>query len=200
MSTTKKTLLIVDDDKDMIDAMVSIASPAHWEVLTASNPREARELLLSSKFDVVVTDFDMGEENGTVVLAAVREIHGPDVPVLLHTGKIENVLGDFTYRFDKLSKDFKAFLRVRETGADLFKQFLGAVAPVLMLMLSGCASMIGMGERQHKWVLREGIKKASQEEVNTDFASCGAAFGHDWNRQNACLYARGYVHEITYER
>ena len=81
-----RRVLVVDDE----DAVVSfyrrvLASPT-CEVMSARNGLEARDLLKSSSFDVIVTDIFMPGLDGIQFLRSVRR-QDLDVPVLVTTGE-----------------------------------------------------------------------------------------------------------------
>lgn len=81
--TTKLKMLLVEDDK--VDQMAFRRlknDPAFpFDLLIAGSFKEARELLESQSFDVVVTDFQLGDGNGLDVLSIAKEL-----PVVVTTG------------------------------------------------------------------------------------------------------------------
>ena len=59
METTKKKILIVDDDIDVITAMKAILKGAGYEVTTAMNKKEGLEQLRAEKPDLAILDVMM---------------------------------------------------------------------------------------------------------------------------------------------
>jgi putative two-component system response regulator len=86
LSGGPERVLIVDDEepvREMIARMVT--SGGEWECETAADAAEARRLLASHGFSVVVCDVNMPGESGTDLTRWIRE-HHPDVAVLMATG------------------------------------------------------------------------------------------------------------------
>ncbi len=80
------TVLIVDDEKAFLLSLVDGLSlhSAQFRVKTASNGREAVDLLRTCDVDVVVTDLKMPEMDGFDLLAHMSNAH-PTVPVIVMT-------------------------------------------------------------------------------------------------------------------
>jgi EAL domain-containing protein (putative c-di-GMP-specific phosphodiesterase class I) len=78
-------VLVVDDERDLLDVLATMLADAGWQVDTAGNGREALTLVDANRFEVILSDIDMPGMNGVELL---REIRGRDldVPVLLITG------------------------------------------------------------------------------------------------------------------
>jgi EAL domain-containing protein (putative c-di-GMP-specific phosphodiesterase class I) len=78
-------VLVVDDERDLLDVVGTMLAEAGWQVDTAGNGREALGFVDSGRYDVVLSDIDMPGMTGVELL---REIRGRDldVPVLLITG------------------------------------------------------------------------------------------------------------------
>jgi EAL domain-containing protein (putative c-di-GMP-specific phosphodiesterase class I) len=78
-------ILVVDDERDLLDILGTMLAEAGWQVDTAGNGREALTLVDADRYEVVLSDIDMPGMSGMELL---REIRGRDldVPVLLITG------------------------------------------------------------------------------------------------------------------
>ncbi len=107
----KETILIVEDDQDLRELMEEIFEDEDYYVETAINGRNAIEKLSDENqmFDLVVTDVQMPEMKGDVVLQNVREKRA-ETPVIVVTafGSVENAVemvrnGAYQY----LTKPFK---------------------------------------------------------------------------------------------
>lgn len=79
------SVLVVDDEPDLIAAYVRALTAAGFTVDKASNGKSAIERVVSTRFDAIVSDISMPELDGIGLLRAVREIDW-DVPVVLVTG------------------------------------------------------------------------------------------------------------------
>jgi putative nucleotidyltransferase with HDIG domain len=82
------TVLFVDDEVNILKAVKRMLRHEPWEVVCASRPHEALELLDTTSAQVVVSDQRMPEMSGVDLLAAIRERH-PDVVRMMLTGYTE---------------------------------------------------------------------------------------------------------------
>lgn len=57
--TKSKKILMIDDDPDFIDAVTPILKSALYEVVTATNPKEGKDVILSEKPDLILLDIMM---------------------------------------------------------------------------------------------------------------------------------------------
>jgi DNA-binding NtrC family response regulator len=79
-------ILIIDDERSILDTVQILLRGEGWEVTTSYNPREALEQLQDIAPDVVLTDIRMPGMNGLEVLASVRA-SDPEIPVILMTAQ-----------------------------------------------------------------------------------------------------------------
>jgi two-component system, OmpR family, alkaline phosphatase synthesis response regulator PhoP len=87
MSFMKKTILIVDDEKDIIDLLSYNLHKEGLTVITARNGREALERV-TQKPDVIILDVMMPEMNGLQVIQELKkDKKTASIPVLLLTAK-----------------------------------------------------------------------------------------------------------------
>ncbi len=82
--STKKRVLVAEDDLHLSKATVRLLTMAGYEVVPALDGQKAVSMLHES-FDVIVSDIAMPNLGGLELLQAVRE-KDPDVPVILVTG------------------------------------------------------------------------------------------------------------------
>lgn len=82
---TAATLLLVDDDRHLLESMALWLAEQGYQVQTASDVPAAAALLDRRAFDVVITDIRLGQRDGFDVLSHCRRKH-PDTPVILVTG------------------------------------------------------------------------------------------------------------------
>jgi DNA-binding response OmpR family regulator len=65
-------ILIVEDEKDLRDIYEEVLKEANFEVITATNGKEALKLLNNEKIDLMLLDLMMPEMDGMEVLKVVR--------------------------------------------------------------------------------------------------------------------------------
>lgn len=67
-AASRPQLLLVEDDEDTRELMALALAAAGFRVRTAGSGREALATLAESRFDLLVTDYDMPEMTGTEML------------------------------------------------------------------------------------------------------------------------------------
>jgi CheY-like chemotaxis protein len=80
----RRTILVVDDDPDMVDTCSRILRRSGHECLTATNGRAALALLRSHGPDLVLADLRMPEMDGLALLTHARRV-APQTPVIIVT-------------------------------------------------------------------------------------------------------------------
>ncbi len=75
-------ILLVDDEKDFRDALAFSLKRIGYQISTASNGRDAFDLIQSNGFDVVVSDICMSGGDGIELLERTRE-RSSDTPIIL---------------------------------------------------------------------------------------------------------------------
>jgi len=89
-SETKRTVLIVDDNQDLLNVLASLLS-SEYNVLKASNGRDALSLLSSHNIDLIASDVMMPELNGFELCKYVKSnIETSHIIVLLLTVKSQD--------------------------------------------------------------------------------------------------------------
>jgi CheY-like chemotaxis protein len=68
-----KTVLIVDDELDIVEAVKAILEEERYKVVTCGNGREALKCLEDSKPDLAILDIMMPVMNGYETLKAIRQ-------------------------------------------------------------------------------------------------------------------------------
>jgi CheY-like chemotaxis protein len=99
-----KTIMVVDDNPDIITIVRTILEGKGFNVLSASSGIECIEALKSHKPDLIVLDIMMPEMDGLEVLTRLKSMSEfNNVPVVLLTAKVqyEDVLGGY-----KLGADY----------------------------------------------------------------------------------------------
>ena len=84
--TAKKTVLLVDDDPDVLAQMEVVLAAAGYRVLLAGGQKEAEDLMLAARPDLAVVDLMMEHmDSGFVLAHDLKRVH-PGLPVILLTG------------------------------------------------------------------------------------------------------------------
>ncbi|MDH3444757.1 MAG: response regulator [Deltaproteobacteria bacterium] len=99
-----KTIMVVDDNPDIITIVKTILEGKGFKVLSASSGAECLETLKTNKPDLIVLDIMMPEMDGLEVLTRLKGMPGfASIPVVLLTAKVqyEDVLGGY-----KLGADY----------------------------------------------------------------------------------------------
>ncbi|MDH4163642.1 MAG: ATP-binding protein [Nitrospirota bacterium] len=104
------TILVVDDEKDILSSLEDILGTHGYTVMVADNPIHARELFRkrSGGIDAVLTDMVMPLVNGAELCRQIKEIE-PSVPVIGMTG-YEGMISaeDFTSLDGIIKKPFES--------------------------------------------------------------------------------------------
>ena len=67
-----KTILLVDDSKTFIEVLSYALKNKFLNVITAFNVEEAIDNIKKIKFDVIISDYDMGSDNGLTILKFLK--------------------------------------------------------------------------------------------------------------------------------
>ncbi len=91
--TTRKKLLIIDDDPDYVAGIKAILETADYQVEAIYNPKDGFQALQSKRYDLLLLDIMMGR--GAEGVALARKIRKDpklnDMPVLIITGLREQI-------------------------------------------------------------------------------------------------------------
>jgi len=89
-----QTLLLVDDEPNILNSLSRLLRREGYTILTASSPYEAFDLLAKHSTQVVISDQRMPDMSGTEFLSRVRQLY-PDTVRLVLTGytDLESVTG-----------------------------------------------------------------------------------------------------------
>jgi len=85
-----KKILVIDDDKLILNSLKKLFSKEGYSVDTAQNGKEALEIIKKTDFDLVVVDIKMAEMDGVETVMAIKkyfnERNKPEIPVVFITG------------------------------------------------------------------------------------------------------------------
>lgn len=88
MVSTQKRILAVDDNRVMLNVIRFTLERAAFAVTIARNGREAWDLVQDQDFDLVVTDYQMPEMTGEMLIRRIREGDRlKDVPIIILSAK-----------------------------------------------------------------------------------------------------------------
>lgn len=83
---TKKTILVVEDEKSLIGAIIDTLHLKNFLTLSAKNGKEGVELALLKHPDLILLDLLMPEMDGMTAFKKIREdAWGANVPVIILT-------------------------------------------------------------------------------------------------------------------
>ena len=82
---SKKTILIVDDDKMILGVTKRLLERLGYQVYTTTKGEEALDFLLNTHFNLIISDFDMPEMNGPKLWKKIREIN-LSIPIIVSSG------------------------------------------------------------------------------------------------------------------
>ncbi len=84
---TPVKLLIIDDNKSIVDVLYIFFSNMDYNVSTATNGLEALKIIEKDKFrfDLIITDLVMPSVSGTAIITIVKKKY-PKIPVIAMTG------------------------------------------------------------------------------------------------------------------
>ena len=85
---SKLNVLVCDDEKDIANAISIFLRSEGYNVLTASNGKEALEIIEDNDIHLVLLDIMMPVMDGVTALSGIREIS--NVPVIMLTAKSED--------------------------------------------------------------------------------------------------------------
>src|SRR5882672_297195 len=87
-----KTILIVDDDPDILDTAREILEDAGYTVYAEGNGAAALEKLKSSPADLALFDFNLPDVKGTDLAVQAKHVC-PHMVIILMTGETHIALG-----------------------------------------------------------------------------------------------------------
>ena len=83
--TTRRRILVIDDEQDICDLTKLLLERAGHDVACTTDSRAALRMLDEQMFDIVITDMLMPDHDGLEVMADVRRSH-PAVKIIASSG------------------------------------------------------------------------------------------------------------------
>ncbi len=99
----KRTIMVVDDNPDIVTIVKTILEVKGYGVQSAFSGQEVFNLLSEQKPDLIILDIMMPQMDGLEVLTRLKEDSGTaTIPVILLTAKVqyEDVLGGYNMGAD----------------------------------------------------------------------------------------------------
>jgi CheY-like chemotaxis protein len=90
----KQTILVVDDEADVIRMITLILEDADYQVLSVNRGEDAIKLLASQAVDLIVTDIIMPDMEGIEFIQSVKGSH-PTLPIVAISGGGRSHNADF---------------------------------------------------------------------------------------------------------
>ena len=90
-SSEKKNILIIDDERDILEAVSTFLTEANFHVKTAQNIFLAENLLAKENFDLVITDLRLPTiVDGIQIISKIKKrIYTKHIPIIVLSGNID---------------------------------------------------------------------------------------------------------------
>ena len=85
LTMKKPTVLIVDDEKDILDLLKQVVELENFKVTTSLKVEDALQIVEKDKIDAIISDINFPGMTGIDLLESVKRQHD-DIPVILITG------------------------------------------------------------------------------------------------------------------
>jgi two-component system chemotaxis response regulator CheY len=115
------SLLVVDDEADLLDIIADTLSLSFTQVHRASDAAQAQEILKKEKVDILVTDYKMPKMNGLQLIEQCSKEY-PELPAIMLTANADNteVLAAVKAgSFDIIAKPFRSEILVHRIQQSL---------------------------------------------------------------------------------
>ncbi len=155
MATLSGNILVVDDDRDLIELMRAMLESENYEVATVLREEDAIHAVKERLFDLAIIDMQLLHQDG---ISLMEEIHliNPDMPVIILTGygSIENAVdamkrGAYNY----LTKPFDSRELLLQIERAMEKQRLSSEIKRLKGLLEekyDFANIVGRSEKMQR--------------------------------------------------
>jgi CheY-like chemotaxis protein len=95
----EKTILIVDDNEDMLVLITYVLENYGIKVITTSSAANAFKIIKDCEINLLITDIAMPEEDGISLIQNIRKLTHPqkrEIPAIAFTGSVEDKVGKKT--------------------------------------------------------------------------------------------------------
>ena len=125
------SILALDDDKDLLPAIAASLEFSHLATTACSDAKEALNLMLEGRFDLLLLDIGLPDVNGHDICSSIRKITAHEkTPIVFLTGhdtlesRVQSSLSGGT---DFIGKPFNMFELTVKANTWVFKNQLGLV-------------------------------------------------------------------------
>ena len=87
MNSNAKKILVIDDDDQLRELLITILGAENYIVYYASNGKDGIIIYDNESPDLVITDIIMPEKQGIEVIIHIRSGCGSKIPIIAMTGK-----------------------------------------------------------------------------------------------------------------
>ncbi|MDZ7723088.1 MAG: sigma-54 dependent transcriptional regulator [candidate division KSB1 bacterium] len=108
------TLLIIDDDEQVLKSIESLLDGTGYNILRATGSKEGVEMIMKKKPPVVLTDLKMEQRHSGIQVLEEAKRRDPDVVVILYTAH-----GDISVTRDAFKKGAFDFIQKVQTHQDI---------------------------------------------------------------------------------
>ena len=171
VTTNKKSkqgyILVVDDDKLLLDILEKGLSLSGYQCKVAMSPTQALELFSKNLFDVVVTDIVLPDMSGFELTTKVKQIR-PDTTIIIMTGLID----EFSYD-DAMCAGASDFIRKPFSIKELIARIEHAKKHERLYDISLHDELTGLYNRRGFFTLSEHLLKTAKRQQKGIFMLYG---------------------------
>jgi DNA-binding response OmpR family regulator len=92
MASKKKSILLVDDEKNLVDMVTEILEIEGYKVIPAFNGEECLKVLKKQRVDLIILDLMMPKADGWVIYRKIKETpEWSDVRIMILTAKTDTI-------------------------------------------------------------------------------------------------------------
>jgi DNA-binding NtrC family response regulator len=104
----KVTVLVIDDEPSVADALMVVLSDSGYEVAVAMTGRDGLDKISRHRFDVTITDLRLPDMSGMDVLSTIREKDPCSLIIIITAHSSPEIVAESVRRgaVDVLSKPF----------------------------------------------------------------------------------------------
>ncbi len=129
---SQKTVLVVDDEKPIVDILVYNLKKEGYNTLEANDGEEAINLVIEKKPDLVLLDIMLPKMDGLTVCKKIR--HNYNIPIIMLSAKdeeIDKILGLELGADDYITKPFSVRELIARVKANLRKNDVDYAKPAI---------------------------------------------------------------------
>ncbi len=168
-----KTILLVDDEKDLCEVVSDVLEEANYKVIVAYDGVEGIRKFKNQKFDLVITDLKMPKKSGIEVIRAVRGLgekatkQDVAVPIVVLSGNIESnkpelaVVENIHLFYKPFNRDELILLvdSLLKEGKEVYKKPSGKTDDLLTIVAKKLNEMVGIVTRQDGEISNQTLSK-----------------------------------------